>query len=159
MVASPTRSSEPDTRAFERSACQFGRPYLPSRDRKGARERSRCDNFARNERRIERVGGEQLDEMLQREYRAIQNIRRPTVVGPGPVPKEVDLKGRELAQPFVRARRDRMTAAQSITRHGGRRRLSGRGEKRPIGKIDCTISNHERPVDAAEQSLSCLAHT
>jgi hypothetical protein len=67
MVASPTRSGEPDTRALKRSACQFGRPFLAGRDRKGARERSRCDNFARSERRIERVCGEQLDEMLQRE--------------------------------------------------------------------------------------------
>jgi hypothetical protein len=66
-IASPTRSGEPDTRAFKGNAGQFGRPFLAHRDRKGARERSCCDNFARNERRIERVGGEQLDEMLQRE--------------------------------------------------------------------------------------------
>ena len=46
---------------------------------------------------IERVGGEQLDQVAQRENRPVQDIRRVAAIGQDAIAKEVNVKSGEPA--------------------------------------------------------------
>ena len=102
-------SSEADTDAVKRDAREFGRPCLAGWNWKCTRQRSRRDDLAGCEWRIDLIACENIDEMTQCRHRSTQHIRSATVIDDRAVALQIDFEGRKRSAPIFGVRCDRMT--------------------------------------------------
>src|SRR4029077_17588792 len=91
-LSGPPRSDKADSGLLQRDTGQL-RGLFPARgDRKGARERSSGHDFARRERRTERIFRERPGEMAQCKQRPVKDVGGGPVIDMGPVAEKVDLE-------------------------------------------------------------------
>src|SRR5829696_1534704 len=119
----PESSREADSDAVECDAFRLRRPGLPRRDGKRARQRPSGHDLAGSEWRIDRIVGQNLDQVPQCRYWSAQDIRRPPLIDDRSVALEVDVKCREVPLPVVAGvrksapRTDDEPPVQAVRRH------------------------------------------
>src|SRR5215467_2944430 len=130
----PAGSREPNRPAAEFDAVKRRTPALAGQDWKGARQGAGGDDVAGCERRIDRIAGEQADEMAQRRQRAVEDIGAMAAIDHGAIAQQIDLEACEIGSPIggaAEARRmawrEQQYAVQAIDDDGvGGRELPAR---------------------------------